>query len=120
MTEKTPCEEYCIHAEKCSHIVVSGADTHLTPIYKHQKIIDVCGDHNPEISAPDANENGTIECAIFQKTMENCGYCGKKMCGMATGSTSCEPDLYHTTYSKEEIKALKDDWGIEQFETVMN
>jgi len=45
--------------------------------------------------------------------MEKCGYCGRSMCGSATGSTGCEPDLYRASYSNEERKALKEDWGIE-------
>jgi hypothetical protein len=39
------------------------------------------------------------------------GYCGKRMCGMFTGSTVCEPNGHKSFYTPEERQALLEDWG---------
>lgn len=63
----SPCDILCIHANVCSQITVSGADTHLTPILKNQKIEDICGEHNPEVTPPNFEETtGAMNCAGFQ------------------------------------------------------
>ncbi len=59
-----------------------------------------------------------------QKVFEEprCPYCKKRMCGAMTGSEMCGADLYRKkeSYTKEQIKAIKEDWGIEDFDKIMS
>lgn len=49
-----------------------------------------------------------------EKDSPICPYCKNRMCGMLSGSTICEPDMYRSVaskYSDSEIEILREDWG---------
>lgn len=51
--------------------------------------------------------------------IDTCEYCGHTTCATRSGSTICEPDLYHPLSDKE-VELISEEWGIPKEQLINN